>query len=105
VWGGEHIELRVMTTSVAVEFDCAHGTINDALAVDRNRRFVATGTVVREHGGPIHGGEAPDTHPARYVGVTNGRAMTLNVTLTDQSETFGSFMLVLGIPGRVVKCL
>jgi hypothetical protein len=63
------------------------------------------GTFVREHGGPIRDGELPDQHPARFMGTTDGRRMTMTVTLSDDSQQIGTFELVLGGPPRLLKCV
>ena len=105
VWGGDHAGLTVSDTSAAIEFDCAHGTLDEPPAVDRNGSFEVSGIFVREHGGPIRVDEVPDEQPARYAGTTNGRTMSLTVTLTTSSQPLGPFALALGQPGRLVKCL
>ena len=104
-WGGPHIELVSTDSGATLEYDCAHGTMVDPVTPDGFGVFVARGVHVREHGGPIREGEIPDQHPARYVGRVEGKAMTLTVTLTDSGTELGTFRLVRGEPGRVVKCL
>jgi hypothetical protein len=49
---------------------------------------------VREHGGPIRE-ESPDQHPARYMGTTDGKRMTLTVVFR-RPQQIGPFELVLG---------
>jgi len=105
VWGGEHIIMTVTSASGHFEFDCAHGDVGTTLVLDARGKFSATGSFVREHGGPIRLGEASDSHPASYAGTVTGNAMVLTVRLTDLAETIGTFMLTVGSPGRVVKCL
>src|SRR6266850_2960093 len=82
-WGGVHVAMEVADKGTAIEFDCAHGMISERLVLDREGRFRAKGTFVREHGGPIREGETPASHPASYSGNVRGKAMTLTVTLTD----------------------
>ncbi len=103
-WGGVHIGMEVTDKNTAIEFDCAHGTISEQLALDREGRFRAKGTYVREHGGPIREGETPVSHPAIYSGNVHSKAMTLTVTLTDSSENVGTFTLTQGSEGQVFKC-
>ena len=50
-------------------------------------------------------GEIPDRHPARYTGSTDGKSMTLNVTLTDGGQALGTFTLTRGAAPSVFKCL
>jgi hypothetical protein len=104
-WGGPHIELRLLGDSATLEYDCAHGKIEEPLRPDSRGRFQATGVHVREHGGPIHEDETPDEHPASYTGRTDGHEMTLTVALTDTDERVGTFLLVRGRAGIVFKCL
>jgi hypothetical protein len=104
-WGGDHVELVLGAAHGTIEFDCAHGTMQGPIPVDPDGAFHATGTFVREHGGPIRDGEPLDQHPARYIGTTDGRRMTLTVTLSDGSQQIGTFELVLGGPARLLKCV
>ena len=103
-WGGDHAMLSVHDTNASVEFDCAHGSIDEALILDDDGRFDAPGRYVREHGGPAREGEPEDSQPARYTGSVDGRSMTLTVALED-GHAIGPFALALGQPSRLFKCL
>jgi hypothetical protein len=105
MWGGDHVELVLDAAHGILEFDCAHGTMQAPIPMDREGAFNVTGIFVREHGGPIRDGESPDQHPAVYSGTTDGKRMTLTVALSDESQQIGPFELVLGGQPRVVKCL
>ncbi|HEV8231858.1 MAG TPA: hypothetical protein VGQ75_05890 [Thermoanaerobaculia bacterium] len=105
LWGGNHVSLLVTETGGSLEYDCAHGKIGQPLVADSAGRFDLSGTHTREHGGPIREDEKADTRPARYRGTTDGRTMTLTVTLTDSNEDVGTFTLKHGKVGRIVKCL
>jgi len=96
--------MTVGATSTHLEFDCAHGDIPGALSVN-NGDLVANGTFVREHGGPIRVDDQTDQHPALYSGQVASGKMKLSIRLTDSGEVVGSFDLVQGVAGRVVKCL
>ena len=104
-WGATSLRLEVTAQGATTEYDCAHGTIDEPLVTDRDGRFTAAGTHVREHGGPIRQDEQPDRHPARYQGQLTGDTMRLTVTLTDVSQDIGTFTLTRGATGRIVKCL
>jgi hypothetical protein len=105
-WGGEHVRLTVGATSAAVEYDCAHGTIDGPLVVRSDGRFEAGGTYTREHGGPIRDGEVPDVHPARYTGRVEGDRMSLTVDVLDTSGIVpGQYTLARGVTAHVFKCL
>src|SRR2546427_6896525 len=85
-WGGPGIRLDVTSAGAAIEYDCAHGTIDEPLVTDRDGRFTLTGTHVREHGGPVRQDEPPDRHPARYRGQMSGDSLRLIVTLADTQQ-------------------
>lgn len=104
LWGGPHIRLEVKKDSAALEYDCAHGTIDHPLVLDRRGRFDVSGTHTREHGGPIRRDEKPNTLPARYTGWTDGKQMKLTVRLSDTNEVIGTFTLTRGSEGRLFKC-
>jgi len=103
-WGGAHVTMTV-DDSTHLEFDCAHGDISAPIVLDGGGRFGASGTFVREHGGPIQIDAIPDRHPATYAGSVMADRMTLIVRLTDSAEVIGPFTLSRGAAGRVVKCL
>jgi hypothetical protein len=104
-WGGDHVSLLLTATGGTLEYDCAHGAIDQPFVIDSAGRFQLAGTHTREHGGPIRKDEKPDKHPARYTGAVDGDTMTLVVTLTDSNEVVGTFTLTRGRMARVVKCL
>jgi hypothetical protein len=104
-WGGDHISMSVAQPATHVELDCAHAEIPFPIQLDAANRFEASGTFVREHGGPIRQGEVPDSHPASFSGSIAEATMTLTIRLTDSSETIGDYVLTRGATGRVFKCL
>ena len=103
-WGGDHIRLEVTDRGAEVEYDCAHGTIDQQIFRDAQGRFDVHGTHVIEHGGPVRRGETADTHPARFSGTVEGNKMTLTVTETDTNTDIGTFTLGYGERGRIMKC-
>jgi hypothetical protein len=104
-WGGEHIALTVTAAGAVLEYDCASGTIDEPLKPGANGRFEARGTFVPGKGGPVVEGEEPVRHPALHQGTTDGETMTLQVTRLDTGESVGTFLLALGAPARVFRCL
>lgn len=104
-WGGPHIGLEITGETARIEYDCAQGTIDGPIVLDRAGRFEATGTHTAEHGGPVREGEEPKPQPARYKGKIKGKILTLTVTLTDSGENAGTFTLTRGATPRLVKCL
>jgi hypothetical protein len=103
VWAGEHVVMEVTDVGAKVEFDCAHGTIDEALTLDGGGRFDAVGSFSRERGGPIRAGESR-TVPARYSGTLKDSTLTVTVVLTESRETVGVFNLKHGAKARLFKC-
>jgi hypothetical protein len=103
-WGGEHIGLEVSDEGGRVEYDCAHGTIDEQLVTDARGGFELRGTHVRERGGPVRKDEPEERHPAVYKGQIEGDTMTLAVTESDTGESVGTFTLTLGRRPRITKC-
>jgi hypothetical protein len=102
-WGGEHVRLSVIEERASVDFDCAHGTIEQRVALDQDGRFDVEGDFVREHGGPVRKDEVEEHQRVRYKGSVEERAMTLTVVFAD-GQSMGPFQLAQGSVGRVVKC-
>ena len=105
-WGGEHIQLNAMETGAKVEYDCAFGTIDEPLLLEKDGTFEAHGIHVYERGGPIQLGEPPlKQHPAIYRGSVDGTQMRLTVTLRETERAVGVFSLGLGRSPQLEKCL
>src|SRR5438045_2227302 len=78
-WGGEHVILEVSKNGAVLEFDCAHGQIDQPLILDKKGRFAVRGTFTPEHGGPVRRDEITPSSAARYSGQVKGDAMTLKI--------------------------
>ena len=104
VWGGEHIRLTVERNGARLEYDCAHGSIDQQMKLDRNGRFNATGYHVNESGGPDIQDRLHAKRPAKYLGQVTGNEMALDIVLTDSNEKLGSFMVTYGNRGDIFKC-
>src|SRR6266850_6226891 len=100
MWGGQHIRLEVSSSGASIEYDCAHGTIDQPLTLDSKGYFDVRGTHVTERGGPIREGERSDASAARYTGRIQGKTMTITVMLTDSKEIAGTFTLGYGKTSR-----
>jgi hypothetical protein len=103
-WGGEHIKIEVAPGSATIEYDCAHGTLDGPLQVDRHGRFNLRGKHMREHGGPIRVGLPTSSRAVKYTGSIKGRTMKLTVTFTDTKAVMGTFTLERGASGFLRKC-
>ncbi len=115
-WGGPHLIFTVTESGATLEFECAHGAIDQIVLLDTNGRFDVRGTHETETGGPTRdisvsnedssgvSKEAIATgHPARYTGQIKGPIMTL--TVTDRANSLGTFTLTSGAMPRLKKCL
>jgi hypothetical protein len=103
-WGGTGINLEVTKAGGRVEYDCAHGTIDQPLVFDRRGRFDVVGMHFLEHGGPVREGEEAKGQAVRYSGRVTGDTMRLTVKLPD-GRVLGPYTLVRGRAGRLRKCL
>lgn len=105
LWGGEHISMDVTEQRTTVEYDCAHGTIDQRIALDRRGRFDVPGMQVQERGGPVRQNEQPTGYPVRFAGQVNGKRMKLSVRNSATKELIGIFTLVYGGEPKLRKCL
>jgi hypothetical protein len=103
-WGGPGIRIEIQGGSATIEYDCANGTIEGPLKLDRSGKFKLSGTHIREHAGPVRVDQPLQNQPARYSGWTDGRKMTLVVTLANTKEEVGTFTLLRGQTGKIRKC-
>jgi hypothetical protein len=104
VWGGDHVRIEVLDAEVAIEFDCAHGSLPLRPQLDEEGRFRSDGFYTAEKPGPSREGETGE-RPARFDGTVDGRKLSLMITLTDTKETLGPFTLTHGMETRLTKCL
>ena len=103
-WGGEHIGFEAKDTGAEVDFDCAHGAINQRITLDKNGKFDVAGTYVLEHAGPVRADETANSRTADYTGFVKDKTMTLTVTLTGSKELVGTFYLIRDARAKVMKC-
>jgi hypothetical protein len=94
-----------MESGGRIEFDCAHGTLDQTLETDTAGHFQVAGTYTAERPGPEREDDPPRSRRARYAGRADTRTMTLSVTLVDTDEKLGPFALTFGATGRLRKCL
>lgn len=104
-WGGQGVAMEVTGAGATLDFDCAHGSINQAIAPAGNGKFVAKGTFAIEHPGPSREEENASGQPATYTGFRDGDTLSLTITLTGTGKTVGTFTLSHGKMGKIRKCL
>jgi hypothetical protein len=105
VWGGPHIIMEVTANSAAITCDCAVGTIDEPIKIDKDGRFAVRGTFTRQRGGSVRSDETPDRNPAHYAGRVDGKSMTLVVTLPNTNETVDTFYLKYGEQPELTRCM
>jgi hypothetical protein len=101
-WGGQHVRLTVEDAGGTIEFDCAHGSLDEPLLLDSSGHFDVEGRLVAE-GGPVRNDEPESARPTRYRGESDGQHMSLQLTL-EGGEDGGTFSLAKGSPPRLFKC-
>lgn len=103
IWGGEHLRVEITSGGATLEFDCAHGAIDEPLRLDKRARFSAQGTYTPERGGPVRRGDSPSS-AARYSGVVKGDTITLTVKLEAGNQRIGIYTLTRGTDPLLTKC-
>jgi hypothetical protein len=105
VWGGQHVRADVNEAGAVLEFDCARGSIAQAIVLDGSGKFDLPGKFAAEHAGPIRRDEENNDRGVRYSGSVKDQEMTLTITDTKTKEVIGTFTLKHGSEGRLMKCL
>ncbi len=103
-WGGPHISMEMTAQGATLQFDCARGTIQQAIKPDASGEFTVSGTYTPERGGPIQKNNPPRELPATYKGRIQGDSMQLEIVLADKDQQPEPFALTRGKSGRVVRC-
>lgn len=105
-WGGVGIAMTVGPSGAKLDLDCAHGSIDEPLALDAAGRFDLKGTWVQERPGPVRmGGEAETGKPARYAGTLDGESLTLRIRVSGPGREIGPLTATRGGRVKVRKCL
>ena len=105
IWGAMGVAMEVTESGATIEYDCAHGTIDQPLLLDADGRLDVKGHHFREHGGPVRQGEESNGEPVRYVGQVTGDTLTLTVKPEGSNTPIGDYQLLRGKTGRIHKCL
>ena len=111
VWGGPHAGIAFQGGLAEVQFDCASGTVDDAITPAKDGSFSAKGTYRTGAGGPVKVGQFFKSQGAVYSGQIgtapakgSPQEMTLNVALED-GTALGPFTLTEGTPPQITRCL
>jgi len=103
IWGGDHVRMEVTRSGAELEFDCATGTITDAMP-ETEGTFSLKGTFTPERGGPTRDGDTSRTVDANYSGTIKNDTMTLRVVVGGKDQEAAKYVLVRGREGRLMKC-
>lgn len=103
-WGGQGISMETTDSGATLDFDCASGTITEAIAPDSAGKFSVKGRFAPHRPGPTREDDNNEGQPATYSGVIDGENLTLTITLTKNSEKVGDFTLAHGKMGRIRRC-
>jgi hypothetical protein len=113
-WSGPHAALLFQGGLGEAQFDCASGTIDDPVFPGADGSFSAKGTYRAGAPGPVKVGQFFKSQAAIYsgsvqsagknAGKSGPKAMTLNVTLEDETR-LGPFTLTEGAPPQLTRCL
>jgi hypothetical protein len=111
IWGGPHSGLAFQGGLADMQFDCASGTIDEALTPAPDGSFSAKGTYRTGTPGPVKVGQFFKSQDAIYSGQVPKavkkaipRTMMLGVTLEDGTP-LGPFILTEGTPPQLTRCL
>ncbi len=104
VWGGKHIRFEVTERGANIEYDCARGTIEGRIVVNRRGRFTVEGMQYDEHGGPVRVGEESAGYRVRLSGVVGGSLLKLTVTRAGTRRVIGTYTLARDREPEVFKC-
>lgn len=104
-WGAMGVAMEVTESGATIEYDCAHGTIDEPLVLDAEGRFDWKGRHFREHPGPIRQGEEAKGQPVRYVGQVSGDFLAVSIKPEGSDSAIGNHQLTRGKMGRIHKCL
>lgn len=103
-WGATGVGLVLAGGLGKLEYDCAFGTIDEAIIPGPDGRFTVSGTHVPGQGGPVRVGQIFTTHRATYQGQLSGELLTLTATL-DNGTVLGPYTLTRGAEPLIVRCL
>jgi hypothetical protein len=101
-WGGEHVRMDVTKSGAELEFDCATGTITEAVP-EKDGAFTLKGTFTPQRSGPTRD-DAPRASGATYSGTITGDTMALRVVLVRNDQEVAQYVLARGSAGNVRKC-
>lgn len=106
MWGGNGVSMMMTQQGATLQFDCAHGVLDQPIRPDAKGQFQVPGTYTPERGGPVSKANPPRDQNAVYKGSIQGDTMHLEVILSDDGKAQAPQPLTLtrGKAGHVVRC-
>jgi len=111
LWGGPHAGVSFQGGLGELQFDCASGTVDEALYPTKDGSFAVKGTYRTGAPGPIKVGQFFTSQEAKYSGQIvkppekgAARVMTLFVAFEDGTK-LGPFTLIENSPPEITRCL
>lgn len=105
-WGGRGAQLEVTAKGGTLELDCAHGTLDEAVALSADGTFDVKGTFVVERPGPARMDAGDKGPPVRYRGKLEGDTLSLTIVRDGETPTeLAQVKVGRGQAGRLRKCL
>lgn len=99
-WGTRDAGFIVSDTAAHVHIGCTYGDVHQPIVVDAQGRFEVAGQY-NINAYPVDLGIL---HPARFIGVVDGRHLTLTVELTDTTASYGPVTLTYGTEPTMAVC-
>lgn len=92
-WGNDSAGLRVTGSGATLDLNCAGGSVDRPILLDKASSFDVEGIYISGRAGPSAG----ERHPARFSGTVRGNTLALTVTRTDTGEVVGNWELTFGV--------
>lgn len=106
IWGGTGVFMTMTTQGATLEFDCAHGVLDQPIRPDAKGQFQVPGTYTPGRGGPVSKANPPSAVNAIYKGSIHDDTMHLEVILGDNGKEQAPQPVTLtrGKAGHLVRC-
>jgi len=101
-WGTNKMTISISLKRIKINYECAHGEINEPLVLDKNGTFNVVGTHIQESGKDLGKGEVSE--PVRYQGEFKNNELKISVTNVNTGELIISTTLQKNPNKHVLKC-
>jgi hypothetical protein len=101
IWGSEQAIVTVTAKGATIEFECADGTIDEPLTINKDGTFDLSGTFTPRSHGPTRD-DGPAQVKSRYAGRSDGNSLEFTIKLSD--TTLGPFTVKRGEHPALKRC-